>query len=173
LSRQDKSAVSFCDSIWGPLPDRSAEEYRSRRARPPLGRGHANKLISTSCRLCADKYFKSIVTSSVVIPRKAHQEAAHAYAGSTRYTQCDLLIFLLSRRAGLRAKEIAALKWQMGTGAECELANAIDLTYEVALCHCDQVRGMVSGFGVYRRFVSQRTENSDYELGSTNFYGWR
>ena len=128
MSGQDKSAVSSCDSIWGPLPDRSAEEYRSRRTRPPLGRGHANKLIYTSRRLCADNYFKSIVTSSVVIPRKAHEEAVYAYVGSTRPTLCDRLIFLLPRRAGLRAKEIAALKWQMGTGAECELANAIELT---------------------------------------------
>jgi integrase/recombinase XerD len=42
------------------------------------------------------------------------------------------LIFLLSVRAGLRAKEIAALKWEMVTDAEGELADVIALTNEAA-----------------------------------------
>jgi integrase/recombinase XerD len=42
------------------------------------------------------------------------------------------VIFLLSVRAGLRAKEIAALKWEMITDAEGELADVIALTNEAA-----------------------------------------
>lgn len=44
----------------------------------------------------------------------------------------DRVIFLLSVRAGLRAKEIAALKWEMLTDAEGELSDVIALTNEAA-----------------------------------------
>lgn len=63
---------------------------------------------------------------------KAQQEAVLAYLGSTRYPTRDRLIFLLSVRAGLRAKEIAALKWEMITDAEGELSEVIALTNEAA-----------------------------------------
>jgi integrase len=59
---------------------------------------------------------------------KAQQEAVYAFLGSTRYPLRDRLIFLLSVRAGLRAKEIAALKWEMVTDAEGELNDLISLT---------------------------------------------
>ncbi len=42
------------------------------------------------------------------------------------------MIFLLSVRAGLRAKEIAALKWEMLTDAESELADVVALTNEAS-----------------------------------------
>jgi integrase len=63
---------------------------------------------------------------------KAQQEAVLAYLGTTRYPARDRLIFLLSVRAGLRAKEIAALKWEMVTDAEGELNDVIALTNEAA-----------------------------------------
>ena len=63
---------------------------------------------------------------------KALQEAVLASLGSTRYPTRDRVIFLLSVRAGLRAKEIAALKWEMLTDAEGELADVIALTNEAA-----------------------------------------
>jgi integrase/recombinase XerD len=63
---------------------------------------------------------------------KAQQEAVLAFLGSTRYPARDRLIFLLSVRAGLRAKEIAALKWEMVTDAEGELTDVIALTNEAA-----------------------------------------
>jgi integrase len=59
---------------------------------------------------------------------KAQQEAVLASLASTRYPVRDRVIFLLSVRAGLRAKEIAALKWEMITDAEGELADVIALT---------------------------------------------
>ena len=63
---------------------------------------------------------------------KAQQEAVLASLASTRYPIRDRVIFLLSVRAGLRAKEIAALKWEMITDAEGELADVIALTNEAA-----------------------------------------
>ena len=63
---------------------------------------------------------------------KAQQEAVMASLASTRYPVRDRVIFLLSVRAGLRAKEIAALKWEMITDAEGELADVIALTNEAA-----------------------------------------
>lgn len=62
----------------------------------------------------------------------AQQEAVLAFLGATRYPARDRLIFLLSVRAGLRAKEIAALKWEMVTDAEGELNDVIALTNEAA-----------------------------------------
>lgn len=63
---------------------------------------------------------------------KAQQEAVLAYLASTRYPARDRVIFLLSVRAGLRAKEIAALKWEMITDAEGEISDLISLTNEAA-----------------------------------------
>lgn len=63
---------------------------------------------------------------------KAQQEAVLASLGSTRYPFRDRVIFLLSVRAGLRAKEIAALKWEMITDAEGKLADVIALTNDAA-----------------------------------------
>ena len=51
---------------------------------------------------------------------KPQQEAVLASLVSTRYPVRDRVIFLLSVRTGLRAKEIAALKWEMITDAEGE-----------------------------------------------------
>jgi integrase/recombinase XerD len=62
---------------------------------------------------------------------KAQQEAVLASLASTRYSVRVRVIFLLSVRAGLRAKEIAALKWEMITDAEGELADVIALTDDV------------------------------------------
>ena len=59
---------------------------------------------------------------------KPQQEAVLASLTSTRYPARDRVIFLLSVRAGLRAKEIAALKWEMVTDAEGELGDVIALT---------------------------------------------
>ena len=63
---------------------------------------------------------------------KAQQEAVLAFLASTRYPVRDRVIFLLSVRAGLRAKEVAALKWEMVTDAEGELSDVIALTNEEA-----------------------------------------
>lgn len=59
---------------------------------------------------------------------KAQQEAVLAYLAKTRNPIRNRVIFLLSAKAGLRAKEIACLSWAMVTDAEGELADAISLT---------------------------------------------
>ena len=47
---------------------------------------------------------------------------------TTRYPARDRVIFLLSIKAGLRAKEIASLTWAMATDAEANVAGEIALT---------------------------------------------
>ncbi|MDM7930894.1 site-specific integrase [Tabrizicola sp.] len=59
-------------------------------------------------------------------------DAVTNYLASRRYGLRDQTIFFLSVRAGLRAKEIANLKWSMVVGADGEVANAISLTDDAA-----------------------------------------
>jgi len=49
-----------------------------------------------------------------------------------RYPARDRVMFLLSMRAGLRAKEIACVTWSMVTDAEGEVADAIGLENRAA-----------------------------------------
>lgn len=57
----------------------------------------------------------------------AQVKAALAYLETTRYAKRDRALFLLSAKAGLRAKEIASLKWSMVTDAEGLLSDCIAL----------------------------------------------
>ena len=50
----------------------------------------------------------------------------------TRYPARNLAIFLLSMKAGLRAKEIASLTWDMVTDAEGNLGSALHLRDEAS-----------------------------------------
>ena len=50
----------------------------------------------------------------------------------TRYPTRNLAIFLLSIKAGLRAKEIASLTWDMVTDAEGNLGSALHLRDEAS-----------------------------------------
>jgi integrase len=63
---------------------------------------------------------------------KGQIEAVMGFLNSTRYPERNKVIFLLSVRAGLRAKEIACLKWEMLTDAEGELGSAIHLVDEAS-----------------------------------------
>ena len=54
------------------------------------------------------------------------------YLTSTRYPERNRAIFLLSVRAGLRAKEIASLTWAMLTDAEGKIGDAIHLVDEAS-----------------------------------------
>jgi len=58
---------------------------------------------------------------------KGQVEAVLSYLSTTRHPERDRVIFLLSLKAGLRAKEIAALQWLMVTDAEGNLSDAIHL----------------------------------------------
>jgi integrase/recombinase XerD len=59
---------------------------------------------------------------------KPQADAVLAYLSTTRYPVRDRVIFLLSVKAGLRAKEIASLTWPMVTDAEGRLTDLISLT---------------------------------------------
>lgn len=59
---------------------------------------------------------------------KPQADAVLAYLSTTRYPVRDRVIFLLSVKAGLRAKEIASLTWPMVTDAEGHLSDLISLT---------------------------------------------
>jgi integrase len=58
---------------------------------------------------------------------KGQVEAVLSYLATTRHPERDRVTFLLSLKAGLRAKEIASLQWSMVTDAEGKLADAISL----------------------------------------------
>jgi integrase/recombinase XerD len=63
---------------------------------------------------------------------KAQVEAVLGYLAKTRHPIRNRLIFLLSIRAGLRAREIALLTWSMVTDAESKIGGAIALQDEVS-----------------------------------------
>lgn len=58
---------------------------------------------------------------------KHQQSAILSYLDTTRYPMRNKLIFLLSVRAGLRAKEIAFITWRMVTDAENNILDCIAL----------------------------------------------
>ena len=59
---------------------------------------------------------------------KPQIDAVLGFLAKTRHPIRDRVIFLLSVKAGLRAKEIASLTWAMVTDAEGALTDAISLT---------------------------------------------
>jgi integrase/recombinase XerD len=59
---------------------------------------------------------------------KGQIDAVFAFLGTTRHPDRNRAIFLLSVKAGLRAKEIAGLTWTMVTDAEGKLCDSIRLT---------------------------------------------
>jgi integrase/recombinase XerD len=59
---------------------------------------------------------------------KTQVEAATAFLLTRRHGLRDQTVFLLSIRAGLRAKEIANLRWSMVTEADGNVSDAIHLT---------------------------------------------
>src|SRR5713101_7494713 len=55
------------------------------------------------------------------------ERAILGYLETTRYPHRDRVMFLLSMKAGLRAKEIASLTWAMVTDAAGQIAEALQL----------------------------------------------
>ena len=63
---------------------------------------------------------------------KAQVDAALNYLSGSRYPHRNRVILLLSVKAGLRAKEIASLTWDMATASDGEVGTAIHLTNEAS-----------------------------------------
>jgi integrase/recombinase XerD len=63
---------------------------------------------------------------------KAQVESVTSFLLTRRHGVRDQTVFLLSVRAGLRAKEIANLKWAMVLGADGEVGDSIHLTDEAS-----------------------------------------
>ncbi|MDA9415140.1 MULTISPECIES: tyrosine-type recombinase/integrase [unclassified Bradyrhizobium] len=63
---------------------------------------------------------------------KGQAEATLAYLSTTRYPERNRLIFLLSAKAGLRAKEIARLTWRMVYDAAGQVGHAVHLTNDAS-----------------------------------------
>lgn len=63
---------------------------------------------------------------------KGQIEAVFGYLAKTRHPIRNRLIFLLSVKAGLRAREIALLTWSMVTDAEGEIGKTILLENEAS-----------------------------------------
>jgi integrase len=63
---------------------------------------------------------------------KAQVESVTSFLLTRRHGLRDQTIFLLSIRAGLRAKEIANLKWAMVLGADGEVGESIHMTNEAS-----------------------------------------
>lgn len=66
------------------------------------------------------------------ILNRSQVEAVLNYINGRRYGLRNQVIFLLSIRAGLRAKEIAALRWSMIVGADGEVGEYIHLTNDAS-----------------------------------------
>jgi integrase len=67
------------------------------------------------------------LTKQAKILSKPQIALTSALLTQTRYPKRNLVIFLLSIKAGLRAKEIASLTWDMVTDAEGQLISALHL----------------------------------------------
>jgi integrase/recombinase XerD len=63
---------------------------------------------------------------------KGQMEAVQGFLASTRHPARNQVIFLLSVKAGLRAKEIACLTWDMVTDAQGQVGNTLNLRDEAA-----------------------------------------
>lgn len=66
------------------------------------------------------------------ILNRSQVEAVLNHINGRRYGFRNQVIFLLSIRAGLRAKEIAALRWSMIVGADGEVGEYIHLTNDAS-----------------------------------------
>lgn len=78
---------------------------------------------------------------------KAQVDAVTSFLLTRRYGLRDQTVFLLSVRAGLRAKEIANLKWAMVLGADGEVGNSIHLTDEASKGRSGRIIPLTSNFG--------------------------
>jgi integrase/recombinase XerD len=87
----------------------------------------ANVIVMSSCIFITSKDKIMGLGKQAKTLSKHQQGALLSYLETTRHPERNKVIFLLSVRAGLRAKEIAAITWSMITDAEGNIADAIQL----------------------------------------------
>src|SRR5712691_1829253 len=83
-------------------------------------------LLTYHCRDPSD-WDNTIQGKQAKIVSPTQERAILAYLDTTRYPSRDRVIFLLSMKAGLRAKEMASLTWAMVTDATGQVTEAIHL----------------------------------------------
>ena len=65
----------------------------------------------------------------------SQERAILGYLDTTRYPSRDRVMFLLSMKAGLRAKEMASLTWAMVTDAAGQVAEAMHVPNRASKCN--------------------------------------
>jgi integrase/recombinase XerD len=82
--------------------------------------------------VCGSFYNERIMSLTKQAKTLTGRQTAHlqAYLHQTRHPERNQVILLLSVKAGLRAKEIAGLTWDMITDAEGNLSSALHLRNE-------------------------------------------
>lgn len=68
-----------------------------------------------------------MISKQAKVLSDAQVRAIHAYLKTSRNSKRDVVIFLLSVKAGLRAKEIAALTWKMILKSDGTIGETINL----------------------------------------------
>ncbi|MGJ0510525.1 MAG: tyrosine-type recombinase/integrase [Methylocystis sp.] len=91
---------------------------------------------------------------------KAQINAVQSFLQKTRHPLRNRLIFLLSVKAGLRAKEIACLTWDMVTDAGGNLSDAIHLTDLAAKGNSGRVIPMSKDLQVAFAAVKREADNA-------------
>src|SRR3979409_859636 len=83
-------------------------------------------LLTYHCRDPSDRDV-TMQGKQAKIVSPTQERAILGYLDTTRYPSRDSVMFLLSMKAGLRAKEMASLTWAMVTDAAGQIAEAIQL----------------------------------------------
>jgi integrase len=117
---------------------------------------------------------------------KGQIEAVLGYLAKTRWPTRNRVIFLLSVRAGLRAKEIARLTWRMVTDARGQIGQAIHLENTASkgqsgrvVPMSEEVRGALAAYAptvgiVSGRFLieSERSDGMSAQAIVNLFWRW-
>jgi integrase len=72
------------------------------------------------------------------IPSEHQQQALLAWLETRKHADRNRLIVLLSYKAGLRAKEIASLKWSMVMDADGDIGDHVHLPMKQAKVRADE-----------------------------------
>ena len=90
------------------------------------------------------------------------------HLSTTRMGLRNQLIFLLSAKSGLRAKEISQLKWSMVVNSEGTVSNAIHLTNDASKGESGRVIPLNKDVrGLLVRLFDSESKRHDYDVNSS------